>query len=113
GTTVFKGIGNLLEQQFKRLSKVEQQIMYWLAINREPVVAAVLQEDIVPAVSRANLLEALESLSWRSLIEKSFGGFTQQPVVMEYMTDQLIEQICQEIINFEIRLLNLYALIKA
>ncbi|WP_265272618.1 NB-ARC domain-containing protein [Nostoc sp. KVJ3] len=86
GTTVFYGVGNLLEQQFKRLSTSEQQVMYWLAINRKPVVAAVLQEDIVPAVSRVNVLEALESLSWRSLVEKSFGGFTQQPVVMEYMT---------------------------
>ncbi|MHC5599656.1 MAG: WD40 domain-containing protein [Nostoc sp.] len=113
GTSVFKGIDNLLDQQFKRLSTSEQQVMYWLAINREPVVAAVLQEDIVPAVSRANLLEGLESLSWRSLVEKSSGGFTQQPVVMEYITEQLIEQICHEIITFEMRLLNCYALIKA
>ncbi|WP_257236212.1 hypothetical protein [Nostoc sp. 'Peltigera malacea cyanobiont' DB3992] len=36
GTTVFQGIGNLLEQQFKRLSTSEQQVMYWLGICPSP-----------------------------------------------------------------------------
>ena len=35
GTTVFSDLWDLLEQQFERLSPLQQQIMYWLAINRE------------------------------------------------------------------------------
>ncbi|MGK7952526.1 MAG: NB-ARC domain-containing protein, partial [Xenococcaceae cyanobacterium] len=57
--TVFNSIQKLLERQFERLSPLEQTIMYWLAINREWTTIAELLEDIVPAVSRGNLLEAL------------------------------------------------------
>lgn len=111
-TILFNGLRRLLEQQFERLSYLEKTVMYWLAINREWTAIADLAEDIVPAVSRANLLEALESLTWRSLIEKRLGRYTQQPVVMEYVTDCLIEQVVQELITQKILVFDRYALIK-
>ncbi|OKH27180.1 hypothetical protein [Chroogloeocystis siderophila] len=113
GTIVFNGICNLLARQIQRLSPLEAQIMYWLAINREPVSAAQLQADIVPAVSRSQIVETLESLNWRALIEINTAGFTQQPVVMEYMIDQLIKQVCTEITTGTIQFFNRYALMKA
>lgn len=58
-TTVFKGIRQLLEQQFNRLSDIEKQILYWLAINQEPISIAELQDDFVASVPRQSLLEAL------------------------------------------------------
>ena len=61
--TVFNSIQRLLEQQFNRLSPLEQTIMYWLAINREGTSISELADDIFPRVSKANLLEALESLT--------------------------------------------------
>ena len=73
--------------------------MYWLAINREWTSIQTLASDIVPQVARASLLEALESLGWRSLIEQQSGRYTQQPVVMEYIIERLIEQIVTEIID--------------
>ncbi|WP_038298306.1 NB-ARC domain-containing protein, partial [[Scytonema hofmanni] UTEX B 1581] len=106
GAIVFGDISDLLDQQFNRLSTLEQQVMYWLTINREWVSFRELQEDIIPAVSFKDLLETLESLQSRSLIEKNSGNFTQQPVVMEYVSDRLIEQICQEIQTVEIALFN-------
>ncbi|WP_272819380.1 NB-ARC domain-containing protein [Scytonema hofmannii] len=96
-TVVFNGVRRLLDQQFQRLSALEKSIMYWLAINREWTSIGELYEDIVPVVSKANLIEALESLSWRSLIEKQGSRYTQQPVVMEYVTEHLIEQVSFEI----------------
>ncbi|MEH1948207.1 MAG: NB-ARC domain-containing protein [Nostoc sp.] len=113
GTIVFGDISDLLDQQFHRLSTLEQQVMYWLTINREWVSFRELQEDIIPAVSLRDLLETLESLQLRSLIEKTAGNFTQQPVVMEYVIDNLIEQICEEIQIGEIALFDSYTLIKA
>ncbi|NET30816.1 MAG: NACHT domain-containing protein [Cyanothece sp. SIO1E1] len=110
---VFGNIWNLLDQQFKRLSNLEQCVMYWLAINREWTTLIELREDIVPTISSRTLLEVLESLQGRFLIEASALGFTQQPVVMEYMTERLINQISQEIINQEINLLRSHTLIKA
>nr|MDJ0577749.1 NB-ARC domain-containing protein [Xenococcaceae cyanobacterium MO_234.B1] len=96
-TAVFNGIQKLLDQQLNRLSPLEQTIMYWLAINREWTKISELAADIVPSVSQPKLLEALESLRWRSLIEKQVGSYTQQPVVMEYVTERLIEQVTREI----------------
>ena len=105
GTAVFNGIRILLDQQFNRLSDLEKQIMYWLAINREPVSPSQLQEDIVPTVSKSKLLEALEFLVRRSLIEKTATGFSQEPVVMEFMTERLIEQATAEIQTLHLQFL--------
>ncbi|MEH2192755.1 MAG: NB-ARC domain-containing protein [Nostoc sp.] len=113
GTTIFNGIGNLIDQQFQRLSDLEQQVMYWLAINRESVTVTELQTDLTPTVPKSKLIQVLESLSWRSLIESNTAGFTQQPVVMEYVTDCLIEQVCQEIVTESPQYLLSHALMKA
>ena len=88
-TTIFNGLRRLLNQQFKRLSPLEKTVMYRLAIKREWMTISELAADMMPSVSRAELLEALESLSWRSLIKKRSGSYTQQPVLREYLTDQL------------------------
>ncbi len=113
GTLVFDDIRALLDRQFNRLSDLEREIMYWLAIEREPIALAQLQENILSSTSRRKLPEALRSLGRRSLIEKSATGFTQQPVVMEYMSEQLIEQVCEEIATEAVGLLMSHALIKA
>jgi WD40 repeat protein len=97
GTPVFNGIRRLLDQQFQRLSKLEKDLMYWIAINRDWVSIAQLQADFIPLISKPKLLETMESLVWRSLVEQSASGFTQQPVVMEYMTERLIEQVYEEV----------------
>jgi WD40 repeat protein len=119
GSTVFGTIYDLLDQQFHRLSPLEQDLVYWLAINREAVTLTQLRTDLILPVSSMKLLEALDFLSQRSLIEKKSipeAGvyFTLQPVVMEYVTQQLIQQICTEIIqNKTYILFNSHALIKA
>jgi hypothetical protein len=113
GTFVFDDIRDLLERQFNRLSDLEKEVMYWLAINREPVSLQELQEDIVAKRLGSKFLEALASLQRRSLIEKTATRFTQQPVVMEYMTERLIEQVCDEISTEDVGLLMSHALIKA
>lgn len=113
GTAVFNGVRQLLDQQFQRLSVLEKQVMYWLAINREPVSVSQLQADIIPLVAKSELLEALESLLRRSLIERSVAGFTQLPAVMEYMSERLIGEIYQEIVKETPELLLRHALIKA
>ncbi|HAX87083.1 MAG TPA: hypothetical protein DCY91_12690 [Cyanobacteria bacterium UBA11370] len=119
-TFVFNSSRRLLEQQFDRLCPLEKSIMYWLAINREGTTILELQEDIVPGVSRSNLLTALENLWTRSLIEKAeptlmeklSSRYTQQPVVMEYTIECFIDLICQEITTEKIELLMSHALMK-
>ena len=110
---VFGDIKDILEEQFERLSSLEREIMYWLAIAREPISWQVLQIDLVLRLSPIKLLEALESLSRRSLIAKNAARFTQQPVVTEYVTNRLIEKSYQEIVSQKLHLLKNHALIKA
>jgi hypothetical protein len=70
GTLVFEDIRNLLDRQFNRLSDLEKELMYWLAINREPVSFLELHRDLVREISPTQLLETFASLARRSLIEK-------------------------------------------
>ncbi len=113
-TILFYNVRRLLEEQFNRLPPLEQSIMYWLAINREWTAISELAEDITPTVRKLDLLGALESLMWRSLVEKKGKKYTQQPVVMEYITDRFIESVTHELSqeNALLDLLNNYALIK-
>jgi WD40 repeat protein len=97
GAIIFGDIQDLLTQQFNRLSELEQQVMVWLAINREPATIADLQSDLLTPWMPEELLDALDSLQRRSLIERSANLFTLQPVLMEYMINRLIKQVYREI----------------
>jgi WD40 repeat protein len=124
---VFGDIRDLLAQQCDRLSELERSVMVWLAIHREPVTVSALQvvagdTPTEPLRERTNLLDALQSLVRRYLIEKTVNQFTLQPVVMEYFTDQLIQQVSTEVTNrsipsseliSETSFLNHYPLIQA
>lgn len=109
---IFGDIRHLLDQQYSRLSDLEQQVMYWLAIEREPITTDNLRQDIVPMVSKSQLLESVISLRWRSLIEKNASSFTQQPVVMEYMSDRLIDMAYRATIEHSPEFLMRYALVQ-
>ncbi|MGD2180293.1 NB-ARC domain-containing protein [Lusitaniella coriacea] len=114
-TIIFNGVRVLLDEQFQRLSQLERGILYWLAINREPISLNELRSDWATPVSVAKELEALESLKRRSLLESlhPHSTFTLQPVVMEYVTAKFIAQICAELATKKLDLFCNYALIKA
>ncbi|OUL23046.1 hypothetical protein BV378_24525 [Nostoc sp. RF31YmG] len=100
GISLFVGnIRNLLEQHFNRLSDLEKEILYWLAINFKPTSFSELQADIISGASQIELIEALESLRRRALInsEKGLSKFSLQAVVLEYIISKFINQICEEI----------------
>jgi WD40 repeat protein len=113
GSLIFEDIHDLLEPQYDRLSNLEKEVMYWLAIAREPISLAELKANILSPLSKQKLPETLRSLVQRSLIEKTTLGFTQQSVVMDYAIARLIDRICREIINENPNILNSHALIKA
>lgn len=113
GPFLFDDIRDLLVRQFERLTTCEQEIMFWLAINREPISFTDLKSDLVGNVAPNDLMPVLVSLQRRSLIEKTRAGFTQQPVVMEFVTRELIEAVVQEITTLSPNLLRMHALVKA
>jgi WD40 repeat protein/DNA-binding CsgD family transcriptional regulator len=113
GTAVFGDIRNLIGQQLNRLSGLERDILYWLTIACEPIALAELRRSMVPTVLHPQLLEALESLSRRSLVEREKSLFFLQPVVMEYAAGQLVDCIEAEILTGQLHWFNSHALFRA
>ncbi|MEL6853799.1 MAG: NB-ARC domain-containing protein [Cyanobacteria bacterium J06607_13] len=110
---VFGDIRQLLVRQINRLTPLEKDLMYWLAINREPVAWQTLQADLVDTEPLSKILQAVDSLERRSLIERHRSSITQQAVIMDYFTGELIHQICHEIRHSSSHFLQRYALVKA
>jgi len=99
GEVIFGGVRDLLDEQFSRLSSLEQSLLLWLAVLREPATLDKLLEVLAAPIERARLLEALDALYRHSLIERGFkhSGFTLQSMVMEYLTAKIITQATLEI----------------
>src|SRR5437588_6829708 len=99
GTVIFGDITELLEEQWARLSPLEQTLLCWLAILREPVTLDDLLAVLVSPLARMQVLEAVDGLRRHSLIERGqrAGSFTLQSVVLEYVTTKLVTTASQEI----------------
>jgi WD40 repeat protein len=113
GRNLFGDLKDLLDWHFHRLSELEKEIMYWLAISREPVAIELLRDKILTLDGKEKVAESLELLDRRLPITKSNTGFTLQAVLSEYMTEKLIEQVCREIKSAEPHSLNTHTLIEA
>ncbi len=115
GTILFNSITQLLQEQWARLSALEQTLLFWLATLREPVSIAELQAVQVAPLVPMQLLEAVEGLRRRSLIERGqrAGSFTLQAVVLEFVTGRLVEEASQEIVQGRLSLLIRYGLCQA
>jgi len=98
-TIAFGSIAELLGEQFDRLSAIEQTVLLWLAILREPVKIKDLLAVLGTPKSGMQVLEAVEALRRRSLVErgKQPGSFTLQSVVLEYVTARLVTEAASEI----------------
>lgn len=119
-TIVIDDIFRVLSQQFERLSPPEKEILIWLAIEREPVTMSHLQQQLVLPPRQRLLIQSIRSLQRRSLIEtqtkdngKRFLASRQplsgsesrrnevtfylQNVVLEFVTEQWIDTVIQEL----------------
>jgi WD40 repeat protein/transcriptional regulator with XRE-family HTH domain len=115
GTVLFGDIRDILDQQFKRLSAFEQAILSWLALAREWVTLSDLVEESIYPVPTKKMLEALEALRRRCLLERGEVAalFTLHPVVMEYVTERVVKQVVQEITTGHLKLMLSHCLMKA
>ncbi|MEZ4736534.1 MAG: WD40 repeat domain-containing protein [Caldilineaceae bacterium] len=112
-TVVFDDIRTILDQQFARLSPLEQDLLFWLAVERVPTALVPLRQNLLQGSAQRVVVEALRGLQRRSLIEHSTAGFGLQNVIVEYLSDRLIETISREIESGELVLLHRIALLKA
>jgi transcriptional regulator with XRE-family HTH domain len=114
-TLVITGFADILDQQFYRLSNIEKQIIYWLTIQRHPVSLSQIKASILTPIKTSEIIEGLQSLEWRSLIEKSTEPseirFTLPPVIMKYVTNHFVEQVCEQLYEGEIELIRSHTLV--
>jgi hypothetical protein len=88
---IFGEIRELLAEQVARLSALEHAVLTWLAEARVPVGFAALVSHLQGDGGRAAVVEAVEALARRGLLEcRARGTFTLQPVVLQYVTTQLV-----------------------
>ena len=83
---------SILDQQFNRVSDLEKEVMYRVTNTAEPVSISQLLED--KQLSPSELINAIQSLGRRSLIEKNEQEnqmvFTLSPVIQEYVKSLVI-----------------------
>jgi WD40 repeat protein/transcriptional regulator with XRE-family HTH domain len=95
------GIRRLVLEQIERSSPIEQHVLRELAIEREPATVPELLAAVGPHVARGQVLEAVQALRRRSLVERAevpgAPAFALQSVVLEYLTDRLVAETADEI----------------
>lgn len=100
-SSLFGSIRQLLAEQVDRSAVIEQQVLRALAAARDPVRLTGLLDILGSLVGQEAVLEAVEALNRRSLVERVEAGgsaaFTLQSVVLEYMTNRLVEEVTGEI----------------
>ncbi|MEG4917540.1 NB-ARC domain-containing protein [Microcoleus sp. B7-D4] len=74
---------DVLQQQYDRTSELEKQVMSLLATENQPVNVATLLQNA--QISSSDLLNALQSLSRRCLLEKEASLYTLSPVLKQYI----------------------------
>jgi WD40 repeat protein len=115
--SLFGGMRRLLAEQIEGISAAEQRVLRVLAVEREAVTLTPVLATLGPRFDHGALLEAIEALRRRSLIERAeipdAAAFTLQSVVLEYMTEWLVAAVADEIERGQPELLLEQPLIKA
>jgi WD40 repeat protein/transcriptional regulator with XRE-family HTH domain len=109
------GVRDLLGAQLQRLSDLEVELLRRMAVAREPVGLVELAADLDPRIGRAATLEAVEGLRRRSLLERTERGplFGLHSVVLEYVVDELVDDVVHELATGELDRLLRQPLVKA
>jgi WD domain, G-beta repeat len=86
-----------------------------MAVEREPISLAEMSRDMPRSAGRNTVIEAIENLRQRSLVERGERGatFTLRSMVLEYMTDRLVASVAEEIERGQPVVLDEQPLIKA
>ncbi|MFZ2617164.1 MAG: WD40 repeat domain-containing protein, partial [Anaerolineae bacterium] len=95
----FEDVNDLLDQHVVRLSASEQDVMHWLALERTALSPDYLAEYLLPRQPINDVWTTLSSLLRRHLVNKDQVGFFLQDIVLEYVTNRLVQTLGEEIIQ--------------
>ncbi len=106
GKIKFQSIDDSLSRQFDRLSEIEQQLVYWLAIEREPITGKELRANLaIHSHAPGEIINALQSLARRCVAVCANSSrdrlrqrkWSIQPVMTAYVTRRLIDRFVTEL----------------
>jgi NB-ARC domain len=106
GKLKFQSIDDSLSRQFDRLSEIEQQLVYWLAIEREPITGKELRANLFTYPhAPGEIINALQSLARRCVAVCANASrdrhrqrkWSIQPVMTAYVTRRLIDLFVAEL----------------
>ena len=106
GKLKFQSIDDSLSRQFDRLSEIEQQLVYWLAIAREPITGRELRANLmIYPHAPGEIINALQSLARRCVTVCTNASrdrlhqrkWSIQPVMTAYVTRRLIDRFVTEL----------------
>ncbi len=96
-TYVVRGFGEMIKKQFERMTSLEQEIVYWLALESRLSIENLKEKFISPPRQIGDIVNALESLIGRDMIEREGSDWNLQDTIRECVLHQFFEHICQEI----------------
>lgn len=94
---LFHGLKDLLAWHIERLTAVEHEIATWLAIYREPMGVGDLQQCFLHPQTQRLIPQTLQDLGRRLPLISTQQRFTLPPVLIDYLSDRLIQQYAQAI----------------
>lgn len=90
-------IGVVCEEQFSKLTRLEQEILTWLALEGRPVSADYLWSNLLTHPSKHKYFIALSRQLGRSLILQQGSLFGVPDLVMQYARQRLLERLYKEL----------------
>jgi WD40 repeat protein/SAM-dependent methyltransferase len=113
GRPVFNDLHDLLDWHLNRLSVQELEAIYWLAIHREPATLSELESSILKPDSRNRLPSTLQSLQRRMPLARASSRFSLQPVLIEHITNRIIDAATADLLAGRSGILQTHALMRA
>ena len=109
---LFGEINELVKWHIERMSAKQLEVLFWMALFREPITFTELKSGILDYQSQAEVASTLYSLMTRIPIEKMMKTkkFFLQPVIIEYLLSMLIEGVIKDIIENHFSFIHNYAL---
>ncbi len=113
GSPLFSDLHELVDWHLNRLSDLETEVMYWLAIDREPVSLEELSLNLLGREARQHLTSTVQALQRRVPLERVSSRFSLQPVLIEHITTKIIDGATNDLLTGDSQTLARYALEKA
>ena len=111
GFLLFGQLKDIIDEQFARLSLIEQSILIWLTIAREPTKIETLLLLLVVRVPKQDFLVAFRALRRKSLVYLSADGFFLPNVILQHLTGVIVEKLFSELANGDLQYFNHYSVL--